>query len=44
MRPALVSECPSPLIADLIQDVHLKGAFMVTRAAFPYMKKQQYGR
>ncbi|KAK8747384.1 hypothetical protein OTU49_016785 [Cherax quadricarinatus] len=29
---------------DLVQRVHLRGAFMVTRAAFPIMKKQKYGR
>lgn len=29
---------------DLILDVHLKGTFSVTRAAWPYMRKQGYGR
>ena len=29
---------------DLIHRVHLRGSFLVTRAAFPYMKKQNYGR
>ena len=29
---------------DLVHAVHLKGAFMVTRAALPYMRKQNYGR
>ncbi|XP_071540167.1 peroxisomal multifunctional enzyme type 2 isoform X2 [Panulirus ornatus] len=29
---------------DLVQRVHLRGAFMVTRAAFPIMKQQKYGR
>ncbi|CEF71597.1 Estradiol 17-beta-dehydrogenase 8 [Strongyloides ratti] len=29
---------------DLIQKVHLKGAFSVSQAAWPYMKKQNYGR
>lgn len=29
---------------DLIHRVHLRGSFMVTRAAFPIMKKQKYGR
>ncbi|XP_067952015.1 peroxisomal multifunctional enzyme type 2-like [Watersipora subatra] len=29
---------------DIIQKVHLKGAFKVTRAAWPYMKEQKYGR
>ncbi|XP_063611565.1 peroxisomal multifunctional enzyme type 2-like [Penaeus indicus] len=29
---------------DLIQRVHLRGSFMVTRAAFPVMKEQKFGR
>lgn len=29
---------------DLVNDVHLKGSFKCTQAAFPYMKKQNYGR
>ena len=29
---------------DLVHRVHLRGSFLVTRAAFPYMKKQNYGR
>uniref|UniRef100_A0A0K0EVG5 Peroxisomal multifunctional enzyme type 2 n=1 Tax=Strongyloides venezuelensis TaxID=75913 RepID=A0A0K0EVG5_STRVS len=29
---------------DLIQKVHLKGAFSVSKAAWPYMKEQKYGR
>ncbi|XP_076244518.1 peroxisomal multifunctional enzyme type 2 [Calliopsis andreniformis] len=29
---------------DLIQDVHLKGAFKTTQAAWPYFSKQNYGR
>jgi len=29
---------------DLIMKVHLKGAFSVTKAAWPYMKEQKYGR
>lgn len=29
---------------DLIQAVHLKGSYMVTRAAWPYMKEQKFGR
>ncbi|XP_014237717.1 peroxisomal multifunctional enzyme type 2-like [Trichogramma pretiosum] len=29
---------------DLIHDVHLKGAMRVTRAAWPHLKKQGYGR
>ncbi|XP_037934557.1 peroxisomal multifunctional enzyme type 2-like [Teleopsis dalmanni] len=28
----------------LVQDVHLKGSFKCTQAAFPYMRKQNYGR
>lgn len=30
--------------ADLIQDVHLKGSFKTTQAAFTIFKKQNYGR
>ena len=29
---------------DLIQDVHLKGAFRTTQAAWPYFAKQNFGR
>lgn len=29
---------------DLVQGVHLKGAFKVTQAAWPYFVKQNYGR
>lgn len=29
---------------DLIQDVHVKGSFKTSQAAFPYMKKQNFGR
>jgi len=29
---------------DLIMKVHLKGAFAVTKAAWPYMRDQKYGR
>jgi len=29
---------------DLIQRVHLRGSFMVTRAAWPHMKKNGFGR
>ena len=29
---------------DLVHKVHLKGAFSVTRAAWPHMRKQKYGR
>ncbi|KAI5708943.1 hypothetical protein M8J76_006749 [Diaphorina citri] len=29
---------------QLVQDVHLTGAFRVSRAAWPHMKKQNYGR
>ncbi|KAK3579995.1 hypothetical protein CHS0354_025319 [Potamilus streckersoni] len=34
----------SDLDWDLIHKVHLRGAFSVTRAAWPHMKKQNYGR
>ncbi|XP_033634641.1 peroxisomal multifunctional enzyme type 2-like [Asterias rubens] len=29
---------------DLIHRVHVRGAFLITRAAWPHMKKQKYGR
>lgn len=29
---------------DLVHRVHLRGSFLVTRAAFPHMKKQKFGR
>lgn len=29
---------------DMIQDVHLKGAFRITQAAWPYFAKQNFGR
>ena len=29
---------------DSIFAVHVKGAFKVTKAAWPYMRKQKYGR
>lgn len=31
-------------MTDLIHKVHLKGAFKVTRAAWPYMRQQKFGR
>ncbi|KAL4227624.1 hypothetical protein ACF0H5_013065 [Mactra antiquata] len=34
----------SDLDWDLIQKVHLRGSFSVTRAAWPYMKKNNFGR
>ena len=34
----------STLDWDLVHRVHLRGAFLVTKAAWPYMKKQKYGR
>ena len=34
----------STLDWDLVHRVHLRGAFMVTKAAWPHMKKQNYGR
>lgn len=30
--------------SDLVHDVHLKGSFKTTQAAFPIFKKQNYGR
>lgn len=29
---------------DAVLDVHLRGSFLVTRAAWPYMREQSYGR
>lgn len=29
---------------DAVQTVHLKGAFSVTRAAWPIFRKQKFGR
>ncbi len=29
---------------DLIHQIHLKGAYAVTRAAWPYLRQQKYGR
>lgn len=29
---------------DLVHRVHLRGSFVVSRAAWPYMRKQKYGR
>ncbi|XP_003382406.1 PREDICTED: peroxisomal multifunctional enzyme type 2 [Amphimedon queenslandica] len=34
----------SDLDWDLVHKVHLRGSFMCTRAAWPYMKQQKYGR
>lgn len=34
----------SDLDWDLVHRVHLRGAFQVTRAAWPHMKKQKYGK
>ncbi|XP_071953344.1 peroxisomal multifunctional enzyme type 2-like [Antedon mediterranea] len=34
----------SDLDWDLVHRVHLRGAFQVTRAAWPHMKEQNYGR
>jgi len=31
-------------LTDLVHDVHLKGAFKVTQAAWPHFRKQNYGR
>lgn len=33
-----------PYILDIIHKVHMLGAFKVTRAAWPYMKEQKYGK
>ena len=29
---------------DMVHRVHLRGAFIITRAAWPYFRKQNYGR
>lgn len=29
---------------DLVQTVHVRGSFKVSKAAWPYMLKQKYGR
>lgn len=34
----------SDLDWDLVHKVHLRGSFMMSRAAWPFMKKQSYGR
>ena len=34
----------TPELIDPVIDVHLKGAFNVTRAAWPHMREQAYGR
>jgi len=31
-------------VADIVQRIHLRSAFLITRAAWPHMKKQKYGR
>lgn len=43
LRNAMFDELPDATI-DAMLDVHLKGAFYVTRPAFRLMKAQQYGR
>jgi multifunctional beta-oxidation protein len=32
------------IFSDLIHKVHMKGAYSVARAAWPYMRKDKYGR
>ena len=34
----------TPDLVDAVIDVHLKGAFNVTRAAWPHLREQNYGR
>ena len=41
---SIIIELLSLSPADLIHRVHLRGSFMVTRAAWPHMKKQKFGR
>lgn len=33
-----------PLLADLVFKIHVKGAFTVTKAAWHFFRKQQFGR
>ena len=42
--PVAMAEPIVVVCTDLVYRVHLKGSFNVTRAAFPHMKKQKYGR
>ena len=48
LKPSYHSVCmhchTTGVCTDLVHAVHLKGAFMVTRAALPYMRQQKYGR
>lgn len=32
------------ILKDLIHRVHLRGSFILTRAAWPHMQKNKYGR
>uniref|UniRef100_A0A8C9SJD7 Hydroxysteroid (17-beta) dehydrogenase 4 n=1 Tax=Scleropages formosus TaxID=113540 RepID=A0A8C9SJD7_SCLFO len=46
-RASHVTKVSPPLhcfMADLINRVHLRGSFLVTRAAWDHMKKQKFGR
>lgn len=43
-KPSKTCSISISFVADLIQRVHLRGSFMVTRAAFPIMKEQKFGR
>ena len=44
LSTAIVSNWHIHTYTDLVHAVHMRGAFMVTRAALPYMRKQDYGR
>ena len=44
---ALLSSLTSihvPSLQDLVWQVHVNGAYKVTRAAWPYMRENKYGR
>lgn len=43
LRDASIVKMPTEQF-DLLIDVHLKGSFYVSKAAFPHMKEQGYGR
>ena len=36
--------CLTSFNADILLQVHLKGAYAVTKACWPIMRKQKYGR
>ena len=36
--------CDALMYVDIIHRVHLRGSFLVTRAAWPHFTKQKYGK